>query len=99
MNADRRTRLWSLVVEHAHGQPVTLEHACAAAISATRVDSAAVTVTLSAAPRETVYASDRLAADLEELTLTLGEGPGVDAITGSPTLVADLTAPACLARW
>jgi hypothetical protein len=99
MNADRRMRLWSLVVEHARGGPVTVEHACAAAISATDVDSAAVTVMLSAIPRETVYASDRLASDLEELTLTLGEGPSVDASTGSSTLVADLTAPECLARW
>jgi ANTAR domain len=99
MTADRRMRLWSLVVEHAHGQPVTVGHACAAAVSATRVDSAAVTVTLTATPRETVYASDRLASDLEELTLTLGEGPCVDANIGSPALVADLTAPECLARW
>jgi hypothetical protein len=99
MNADRRMRLWGLVVDLAHGQPVTLEHACAAAISVTGADSAAITVTLSATPRETVYASDRLASDLEELTLTLGEGPCVDASTGSHTVVADLTAPACLARW
>jgi hypothetical protein len=99
MNADRRMRLWGLVVEHARGQPVTVEHACAAAISATGVDSAAATVMLTATPRETIYASDRLASDLEELTLTLGEGPCVDAITDGPTLVADLTAPECLARW
>jgi hypothetical protein len=99
MNADRRMRLWSLVVEHACGQPVTVEHACAAAISATSMGSAAVTVTLTASPRETIYASDRLASDLEELTLTLGEGPCVDAITDSPTMVADLTAAECLARW
>ena len=99
MNADRRMRLWSLVVEHAHGQPVTVEHVCAAAISATGVDSAAVTVMLSATPRETIYASDQVASELEELTLTLGEGPCVDAFTGGPALVADLTAPDCLARW
>ena len=99
MNADRRMRLWSLVVEHACGQPVTVEHACAAAISAARVDSAAVTVTLTATPRETIYASDQLASELEELTLTLGEGPCVDAITGGPAFVADLTAPGCLTRW
>jgi ANTAR domain len=92
-------RLWSLVVEHACGQPVTVEHACAAAISATRVDSAAATVLLSATPRETIYASDRLASEVEELALTLGEGPCVDAITGSPAFVADLTTPECLARW
>jgi len=99
MNADRRIRLWSLVVEHAHGQPVTVEHVCAAAISASGVDSAAVSLMLSATPRETIYASDRVASDLEELTLTLGEGPCIDAFTGSPALVADVMATDYLARW
>ncbi len=99
MNADRRMRLWGLAVNHAHGGPVTIEHVCAAVISATGVDSAAVTVMLSATPRETIYASDQIASELEELTLTLGEGPCVDAFTGSPALVADLTASDCLARW
>lgn len=99
MSADRRMRLWSLVVEHADGQPVTVEHVCAAAISTSGVDSAAVSVMLRATPRETTYSSDRVASDLEELTLTLGEGPCVDAFTGSPVLVADLTASDCLARW
>lgn len=99
MNADRRMRLWSLVVEHAQGGPVAIEHVCAAVMAATSVDGAAVTVVLSTGPRETVYASDQVASDVEELTLTLGEGPGVDAAAGGPALVADLTAPDCLARW
>jgi hypothetical protein len=99
MNAERRIRLWSLVAEHAQGGPVTVEHVCAAALSAAGVDHAAVTVVLSASPRETMYASDPVAAEVEELTLTLGEGPGVDACAGGPTLVADLTAPDFLARW
>jgi hypothetical protein len=92
-------RLWSLVVEYARGEAVTVEHVCAAAMSAAGVDRAAVAVALSASPRETVYASDRVAGEVEELTLTLGEGPGVDAFTSGPALVADLTAPDCLARW
>jgi hypothetical protein len=99
MNADRRVRLWSLVVERAEGGPVTVEHVCAAAMSAAGVDRAAVSVALSASPRETMYASDPVAAEVEELTLTLGEGPGVDALTGGPALVADLIAADCLARW
>ena len=99
MNADRRVRLWSLVAEHAHGGPVTVEHVCAAVRSAAGVDHAAVTVTLPASLRETLHASDQVAAELEELTLTLGEGPGVDACTGGPALAADLTTPDCLARW
>src|SRR5689334_9112702 len=99
MNTDRSMRLWSQVVDHAHGGQVTVEHVCAALISAAGVDGVAATLSLAATPRETVYASDQIAAGLEELTLTLGEGPGVDAFAGSPTLVADLTAPPCLARW
>ena len=99
VNADRRMRLWSLVVEHAEGGPVTVEHVCVAAMSAAGVDRAAVAVALSASPRETMYASDPVAAELEELALTLGEGPGVDALTGGPALVADLIAADCLARW
>jgi len=66
---------------------------CAAAITATGVDSGAVTLMLSAGSRETIYASDDVASVLEELTLTLGEGPCVDAHAGGPALVADLTAP------
>jgi hypothetical protein len=99
MNADRRIRLWSLVVDYAQGGPVTVEHVCAVALSVTGVDHAAVAVALSASPRETLYASDRVAAEVEELTLTLGEGPGVDAFTGGPELVADLNTPDCLTRW
>jgi hypothetical protein len=99
MSVARRMRLWSLVVEHARGRPVGVEHVCAAVLSAAGVDSVAVAVALSASPRETMYASDRVAAEVEELTLTLGEGPGVDAFTGGPALVADLTASDCLARW
>jgi hypothetical protein len=99
MNVDRRMRLWSLVVEHARGGPVGVEHVGAAVILATGVDAAAVTVMLSATPRETVYASDRVASELEELALTLGEGPAVDAFTGRPALVADLSASDWLAHW
>jgi hypothetical protein len=99
MAAKRRTKLWNLVLDHAHGAPVAVEHVCAAVMSATGIDAAAVAVTLSASPRETIYASNPVAAELEELILTLGEGPGVDALTGGPVLVADLAATECLTRW
>jgi hypothetical protein len=99
MSAERRLRLWSLIEADARGGSVTVEHVAAVAIRATGVDSAAVTLTLRATPRETVYVSDPIASRLEELSLTLGEGPGVDASTGSPVLVADLIGPASLARW
>lgn len=99
MNSERRSRLWALVVDGARGGSVAVDHVCAASISATGVDSAAVAVTLRASPREVLCASDRTASELEELTLTLGEGPCVAASSGGPDLIADLAAPECLARW
>jgi hypothetical protein len=92
-------RLWARVVTRAGGGPVAVEHVGAVVVSAAGVDAAAVAVVLSASPRETIYASDRVASMVEELTLTLGEGPGVDALADGPALVADLTAGQCLARW
>jgi hypothetical protein len=94
-----RLRLWSLVVTHAQGAPVTVGHVCAAAVAATGVEGAAVTVTLSEGLRETMYASDMVAADVEELTLTLGEGPGVDVRGGGAVLVADLAESDWQTRW
>ena len=40
-----------------------------------------------------------VAMEVEELTLTLGEGPGVDALTDGPVMVADLAAHDCQRRW
>lgn len=99
VKAERRVRLWALVVAQADGRPAAIEHVGAVAKSIVGVDSAAVSVVLSASPRETVYASDRVASTVEELALTLGEGPGVDALADGPVLVADLNAAYCLARW
>ncbi len=99
MNADRRMRLWGLLVEQAQGGPIAVDHVCAVVVAAAGVDGAAVTVVLGATPRETVYGTDEIASELAELALTLGEGPGVDAVGGGPVLVIDLTAGDCLARW
>jgi hypothetical protein len=99
MSNERRARLWGLLVEQGHGEPVAVAHVGAAAMFVTGVDGAAVTVTLSATPRETVYASDPTAVELEELTLTLGEGPGVEAVTDGPVLAGDLNSAQCAARW
>jgi len=99
MDADRRVRLWSLVVECARGAPVGLGHVCAAVILAADVDGVALAVAVSATPRETLYASGPVASVMEELTLTLGEGPGVDALAGGMVLAADITDAEFVARW
>jgi hypothetical protein len=99
VSVDRRLRLWSLVVERADGAAAAVDHAGAVAVAAAEVDTVAVVVTLAASPRESVYASSALGADLEELTTTLGEGPGVDALRDGPALAADLREAWCRARW
>ncbi|HEX6683682.1 MAG TPA: GAF and ANTAR domain-containing protein [Candidatus Limnocylindrales bacterium] len=76
-----------------------LRHVCAVAITVASVDSAAIAVAVSATPHETLYASDPAASVLEELALTLGEGPGVDALTGGVVLVSDITDAIFVTRW
>lgn len=99
MDADRRVRLWGLVVQCARGAPVELGHVCDAAITAANVDSAAIAVTVRATPREALYVSDPVASVVEELLFTVGEGPGVDASAGGMVLAADITDAAVMARW
>ncbi|MFC8850308.1 MULTISPECIES: GAF and ANTAR domain-containing protein [unclassified Micromonospora] len=99
MTSDRRLRLWAVLGDVARGGAITVDHVCSAAVSVGGVDSAAVAVILEATPRELVYATDLTALELEDLTLTIGEGPCVDATTGGPVLVADLTVPECRNRW
>jgi hypothetical protein len=99
MDADRRVRLWSLVVECAGGEPVGLGHVCEAVILAANVDGVALAVVVSATPRETLYVSGPVASVVAELALTLGEGPGVDALAGGVVLAADITDATFVARW
>jgi ANTAR domain len=99
VSVDRRLRLWSLMIERADGAAIGVDHAGAVAVAVAEVDTVAVVVTLAASPRESVYTSSALSADLEELTTTLGEGPGVDALRDGPALAADLREAWCLARW
>jgi len=99
MSVDRRMRLWTLLVEEADGSAVAVGHVGSLAVTTAGVDACAVTVVLAASPRENLYASSRLAADLEEITTTLGEGPGIDALAGGPALAGDLNDPHSRARW
>jgi hypothetical protein len=99
VSADRRVRLWGMVAAHAGSRPVAVEHVCAAAMDVTATDGAGVAVVLAASPRETLYSSSRVAAEVEELSLTFGEGPCVDALHGALTLAPDLRSGQSLARW
>jgi ANTAR domain len=100
VDADRMVRIWAQVGRQSDGTAVSVGHVCAAAVAAVGVDGAGVTVMVSPRARETVYATDGVAARLEELQLVLGEGPCVDTFTtGGPALAADLGAAEYAARW
>jgi hypothetical protein len=100
MNDDRVVRIWAQVAQQSQGAPVSMAHICAAAVAGVGVDGAGVTVMASATARETIHATDGIAADLEELQLTLGEGPCMDTFAaGGPAMAVDLHALECLTHW
>jgi hypothetical protein len=92
-------RLWNLLVERSGGGKVGLEQVCAVARTTAGVDGAAIAVHLATTPRETLAVSGEVAEGLEDLVLTLGEGPSVDAMFADLVLVADLDDPQHRSRW
>lgn len=100
MTDDRILRIWTLVAQQAASSPVSVSHVCAAAVDCVGVDGAGVSVIVNATLRETMHSTDAIAANLEELQVTLGQGPCVDTFDqGGPVLAADLTLPEYLSRW
>jgi hypothetical protein len=98
----RRSRLWSLIAEQAglQGATVSAAQACTVAVAVAGVDGGWLSVMSDPARRALVHATDRRAAELDELQFTLGEGPCADAFgSGNPVLVADLEAPGWRAWW
>jgi hypothetical protein len=70
---------------------------CAAMVGAS---GAAVTASFLSAPGHVMCVTDELSEQLEELQLTFGEGPRVDAYAdGAPVLVPDLDAAGVASRW
>lgn len=100
MGDDRVIRIWTRVAEEAHGTPVSVAHVCSAAVRTVGVDGAGVSVVVNANLRETMHATDGVAAQLEELQLTLGQGPCVDTFNQrGPVLAADLGEAQYATRW
>ena len=99
MTAADRRRLWALVLAEGDGGDPSPAHVCAALAEAALVDGAAVALASSATVRATIQA-DAVGAKVEELTLTLGEGPGVDALAASrPVIAHDLGQPEAAQLW
>jgi hypothetical protein len=69
-------------------------HLCQACVESLPVQRAAIAVHVERAGLEVLCASDRVAEQVEWAQITLGDGPGVDAIaTGGPMMVTDLADP------
>jgi len=93
-------RVWTWVAQQSMGAPVTLAHLCAAVVSGLAVDGAGLSVMSSPTIRENVHSTDEVSTALEELQLTLGQGPCVDTFTGGgPVLASDLDTTEYLNRW
>ncbi len=98
----RSARIQMLVAEQAarRGAPVAVVDVCAAAVAALPVGGAGLSTMSRAAPSHPLCSTDDISEQLEELQLTLGEGPCVDAfLQGSAVLTPDLMAPDLQDRW
>jgi hypothetical protein len=114
MAVSRMVTIWSLLTAHAasRGAITTAADVCAVCVATAAVTGAAVTVTGAAGaaagdPSEAqtrmghvISVTDDVGEQIEELQLTLGEGPRVDALAaGAPVLVPDLDATGAAGRW
>jgi hypothetical protein len=102
MTDQRAARIWGFVAEQAsiHGAAVSVGDVCAAAVAAVVVSGAALTAASKMRAGHVMCVTDELSERLEELQLTLGEGPCADAYaSGGPVLTADLTADETMRRW
>ena len=98
----RPGRVWALVAGQAarHGGPVSAADACVAAVAAVQVTGAWLIAAGGKEADHLMWATDEVSELLAELQLTLGEGPGPDALVcGGPVLASDLDDPGAARRW
>lgn len=98
----RSTRIQGLVSEQAarRGARVSVLDVCAAAVAALPVDGAGVSAMSPTTASNPLYSTDSISEQLEELQLTLGEGPCVDAFAfGGAVLTPDLRTDEARSRW
>jgi hypothetical protein len=83
----------------AHGMLGLLQRLCSAAVAALPASGVGVTVMTDAGARGVAVASDAASERIDELQLTLGEGPCMDAFSSRrPVLEADLGSGG-MSRW
>ena len=102
VSESRPAVLWVLIAEHAAaaGRRVAVADACAVAVFSAQASGAWVAAASSRGPDFVVCVTDLVSEQLAELQLTLGEGPGHDALAdAAPVLAADLRDEDSVRRW
>ena len=100
--AARADRVWDVVTAHAEalGVSVSVRSLCQATAARLPVSAVAVSVRGHLVVLEVLCASAPLSRELEELQLTVGEGPSLEVLNGGPSvLVDDLGSAEQQARW
>jgi hypothetical protein len=101
-NASRIDRIWGTITARADalGLPVSLHVLCETAADRLPITGVAVAIRGRFVASELICVTDPLSRRLEELQLTIGEGPTLDVLAGSSAIqVEDLDAPEHQKRW
>lgn len=99
---NERDQWASLLAEAATERSSQPRRICELCVEMLGVTGAGLSMSTGSGNRGVVCATDEVSGQIEDLQLTLAEGPSVDAVrTGSPVIVADLDEPGDLAveRW
>jgi hypothetical protein len=100
--ACRADRVWGVVRDHADalGVPVSVHSLCQAAVARLPVTGVAVSARGGRVACEVLCAIGPLSRELEELQLTVGEGPSLEVLAGGRSvLMGDLDTAQAQARW
>ena len=102
MTGSRPARIWALVAGQAavRGGRVSAADACVAAVAAVEVTGAWLIAANGAEAGHLMRVTDEVSGLLAELQMTLGEGPGPDAVaSGGAVLASDLGEGEAVHRW
>ncbi len=100
--ASRVDRIWGAITTHADalGVPVSPRTLCETAAARLPVTGVAMALPGGSVASELICATDPLSHRLEELQLTIGDGPTLEVLAGtSSILIEDLDASRYQARW
>jgi hypothetical protein len=102
MDKQRSAAVWAAINARARddGKPVSLDTVCLICVQVLRAQGVSVALNDRLMGYEPVCASGSGAYGLMDLHVTLGEGPGCDALAGDrPVLVGDLAEDGMQRRW